>query len=97
MNTDSNTDCIICVCIFVYLWLILSRNGEGVVAECLVDFHFLDAVLREECALRHLEALRETERDQHAFDFLELAVLGAEGVSRRSQKKFITLPLVASM
>jgi hypothetical protein len=42
---------------------VLPRNREGIVAQRLVEFHFLDAVLREEGALRHLEALREAEGD----------------------------------
>src|SRR5215216_3224096 len=66
---------------------ILARDGEGVVAEGLVEFYFLDAVLREECALWHFKALRETERNQHAVYFLELAVRGAKRVPTIIEKK----------
>src|SRR6185503_14141208 len=75
------------MCLLCFLWLTLSRDGEGVVAQCLVQFYFLHAVLREECALRHLEALREVERYQHSVNFLELVVRSSERKSVVIYKK----------
>src|SRR5262249_642211 len=58
-----------------------SLEGKHVGADRLINLHFFDLVLRQECSLGHLEPLGEREGNQDTFNFLKLRNLAAEGIA----------------
>src|SRR5690242_19652725 len=81
------------MCFLCFLWLKLSGDSERILSKCLVEFYFLDVVLREERTLRHLETLREADGNQHAIKVLELAVRGPKSQAAVREKKLHHPPI----
>jgi hypothetical protein len=52
--------------------LIRLLNYKHVITDGLIQLNLFDSVLSKESPLLHLQALRKTERYEHAFDFLKL-------------------------